>query len=710
MGVSITNNSEVLMRWYRMFREKRAFSIPPQWKHNLPAFLDLNPDVCDAIKKYALSNLSQLSCEYVSEYIHTVVLPEMVKDERKSNNQQDLSDGEVEKIILKRYELTNICISTVYRWLIKLGLKYEPRRKGYCVDGHEKADTKNYRHKFIERYFQYELRAFWRIQISQEEAHDLEQAGIIVKGSGYNYNKPETGLPMVEYHVETYELFQERMNAETTFGGKRSVRYKDGRMLIIWGHDEAIFKQYLLTKKGWVGPNSEIGLKPTDEGMGLMISAMQCCEFGFGLEMSREQLEKVNQFRQGKKYADEEAAKARQGSEYKTALTCRPFIIEFSYGVQEQGYWNYEHMVIQFEDCMDCLTTLYPEFDYLFLFDHSCGHDKQREDGLNVERMLKGFGGKQAVLHDTLIRQEQGYLGTYPQRLKPGDVQKMVFHNVDGSPFWMQPIERQQKKHDIIKSGMQKRKLTKAELLDCLKEKGIVTKGRVADLIVAAQNNGIPVEEEMQKIQEGWAGKPKGLLQVAYERGLIEEHDAWKRYTISGRKDNVGNLLPETFLKLVVGACTDFEEELTMLQMIGQKLGAVVDRTPKCHCEIAGEGIEYSLGLAKNQYRKILLENKRGKEKSIQSVRECISRTLISRTHVQKFSKRAHRYMQGYHVLKEMQQGNIKGSSLNTDQCSKTSDEKIVPKKLEQMVKHFKTHRCAMDFDYAYCKAIYNEI
>ncbi len=60
--------------------------------------------------------------------------------------------------------------------------------------------------------------------------------------------------------------------------------------------------------------------------------------------------------------------------------------------------------------------------------------------------------------------------------------------------------------------------------------------------------------------------------------------------------------------------------------------------------------------------------------------------------------------------LKEMQQGNIKGSSLNTDQCSKTSDENIVSQKLEQMVKHFKTHRCAMDFNYAHCKAIYNEM
>jgi hypothetical protein len=52
---------------------------------------------------------------------------------------------------------------------------------------------------------------------------------------------------------------------------------------------------------------------------------------------------------------------------------------------------------------------------------------------------------------------------------------------------------------------MQKIKLMKAELLDHLKEKGIVTKGRLADLIITAQNNGIPVEEEMQKIQEGWA-------------------------------------------------------------------------------------------------------------------------------------------------------------------------------------------------------------
>ena len=71
-------------------------------------------------------------------------------------------------------------------------------------------------------------------------------------------------------------------------------------------------------------------------------------------------------------------------------------------------------MVLQLDDCVDCLKCLHPEFDYLFLFDHSCGHDRQREGGLNVENMSKSFGGKQSNLCDTLIKEEAGYLGTFP--------------------------------------------------------------------------------------------------------------------------------------------------------------------------------------------------------------------------------------------------------------------------------------------------------
>ena len=62
-------------------------------------------------------------------------------------------------------------------------------------------------------------------------------------------------------------------------------------------------------------------------------------------------------------------------------------------------------MVIQFEDCIDCLKAIYADqFEYLFYFDHSSGHDKLRPDGLNKNTMNKGYGGKQkknAIINNT---------------------------------------------------------------------------------------------------------------------------------------------------------------------------------------------------------------------------------------------------------------------------------------------------------------------
>jgi len=52
-------------------------------------------------------------------------------------------------------------------------------------------------------------------------------------------------------------------------------------------------------------------------------------------------------------------------------------------------------MVLQLEDIIDCLQVLYPQFDVLFLFDHSCRHDREKEDGLNIENMNNEFGGAQ---------------------------------------------------------------------------------------------------------------------------------------------------------------------------------------------------------------------------------------------------------------------------------------------------------------------------
>jgi hypothetical protein len=49
----------------------------------------------------------------------------------------------------------------------------------------------------------------------------------------------------------------------------------------------------------------------------------------------------------------------------------------------------------------------------VFLLDHSCGHDHQREDGLNAGKMSKSLGERQKKLFDTKIKQEDGCLGPF---------------------------------------------------------------------------------------------------------------------------------------------------------------------------------------------------------------------------------------------------------------------------------------------------------
>lgn len=57
----------------------------------------------------------------------------------------------------------------------------------------------------------------------------------------------------------------------------------------------------------------------------------------------------------------------------------------------------------------------------------------------------------------------------------------------------------------------------------------------------------------------------------------------------------------------------NFANEITLLQYDGWKLGALVDRSPKCHPKIAREDIEYLWGLTKFWYRKSPITDKEDK-------------------------------------------------------------------------------------------------
>ena len=165
----------------------------------------------------------------------------------------------------------------------------------------------------------------------------MEGKGEVTRGSGYKYGN------FVEYHVDTVDPQKLK---ETPFGGELSIRFPRGaKPIIIFGQDDCIFKQFSMSGKQWYRPNKETYIVPKDDGMGIMISAFQSREFGFGLKITEQDSQIVNESRVGKKYKDEQAAQDTRRSALNLGLTSTLFVREFKYGANSEGYWSYQHMV-----------------------------------------------------------------------------------------------------------------------------------------------------------------------------------------------------------------------------------------------------------------------------------------------------------------------------------------------------------------------------
>ncbi len=135
-----------------------------------------------------------------------------------------------------------------------------------------------------------------------------------------------------------------------------------------------------------------------------------------------------------------------------------------------------------------------------------------------------------------------------------------------------------------------------------------------------------------------------------WEHRLIDEQNL-TQYSVNGWKDEAGVLQHNTSLKFLLGYSIDFEEEELLLQSKGRLLGVKINRFPKCHCELAAEGIEYSWGCAKNFFCQQPLKEKREKENFRNTVRHCVSEKVITFERVQKVSQRAREYILAYRTL-----------------------------------------------------------
>ena len=247
-----------------------------------------------------------------------------------------------------------------------LGFEYCNRKKTYYVDGHERPDNVAYRKEYIKRYFKYERRCFRWIQLPMSEVEELEKEDEFFKRSqGYEYT--QNGQTLYEFHVDDHPTFHDRCR-HLIFGGHLSVRKRSGeKPIIMIGQDESIFKQYLLTTKQWYLRDGSCAPNPKEEGQGVMLSSFVSQDFGYGHDLSASQLAIINNFRRGKTYVDEEAAIFVHGSKEKKKLTESPFVRWLHYGQNNDGYWNYHHMIVQLEDIVDVLKALYGQsYDFLF--------------------------------------------------------------------------------------------------------------------------------------------------------------------------------------------------------------------------------------------------------------------------------------------------------------------------------------------------------
>jgi len=110
LSATIMKHSKTVIKWYRSFRQQQKFQMPYLQKHNLPAFLELNPFVCELLNNLDEKNLVTLSIENMSEYIHDLILPKMVSDYRKGRTRGSENDEYIILLneMLYKYGLTCI--------------------------------------------------------------------------------------------------------------------------------------------------------------------------------------------------------------------------------------------------------------------------------------------------------------------------------------------------------------------------------------------------------------------------------------------------------------------------------------------------------------------------------------------------------------------------------------------------------------------------
>lgn len=162
-----------------------------------------------------------------------------------------------------------ISLRTAQRWTRKMDYRWKSEPKGMYSDGHERDDVVEYRQNvFLPRWAAYAERTRkWHKKGGEESGEQSDTA-----------SQPEPKKTKRQLEEEKWEEWEEE--AERSF-----VATADGKVIVIWRHDESIFYANDRRKIRWVHLSETAKPKAKGEGVSTMVIAFVSPDYGWEMHI-----------------------------------------------------------------------------------------------------------------------------------------------------------------------------------------------------------------------------------------------------------------------------------------------------------------------------------------------------------------------------------------------------------------------------------------
>jgi len=170
---------------------------------------------------------------------------------------------------------------------------------------------------------------------------------------------------------------------------------------VILVQDETIVRLHDSQKTAW-GDKKHKLIRHKHPGKGLMFSGFATEAGGFPVLDAADPTIPEDLKDMCTQLAEDKGSVAKLG---KSELSRMVALEELDYSVD--GHWNCERMLGQTVDVVKVAKHLYPEYNLALLYDASSGHHKFDDDALVATRMRKAPGGKQPIMRETRIPQDE---------------------------------------------------------------------------------------------------------------------------------------------------------------------------------------------------------------------------------------------------------------------------------------------------------------